>query len=794
MKYLCSILFLFFCNKASTQSLSVNTDGSTANASALLDVKSTTKGLLLPRMTKAQKNAIAIPASGLLVYQNSPDSVGFQYFDGTKWLWLQGDEDTYWAKVGNDIFNRNLDKVGVGTSTPLARLHVTKGFAGNPLTIPANRISLFEDDASNYIQLVSPDANETGILAGNASTLIKSGIVFAADSAVLIRTGGNNTRIFAAKTGLVGIGNTNPQSRLHVSNGNTSGALYATPSTVIFENSGFNFLQLMNPSAASATIMSGTELTTSRSSINFNPDSSIVFNSPGFANRMSVKNTGEVLVPGLLGVGTTVPQTKFHVSRGTVAGAAYNTTSTGIFESSGFNFLQLMNPSAASATIMSGTELTTSRSSINFNPDSSIVFNSPGFANRMSVKNTGEVLVPGLLGVGTTVPQTKFHVSRGTVAGAAYNTTSTGIFESSGFNFLQLMNPSAASATIMSGTELTTSRSSINFNPDSSIVFNSPGFANRMSVKNTGEVLVPGLLGVGTTLPQTKFHVSRGTVAGAAYNTISTGIFESSGFNFLQLMNPSAASATIMSGTELTTNRSSINFNPDSSIVFNSPGFANRMSVKNTGEVLVPGLLGVGTTVPQTKFHVSRGTVAGAAYNTTSTGIFESSGFNFLQLMNPSAASATIISGTELTNNRSSINFNADSSLSFAAGGFFTRMTILKNGNTGINTANPAATLDANGTFKLGILGTVNSAIIKNVVTIDVGSVAANNELDVVTAVAGVSTVGAVSVSPAINLPAGIIIAWARVSSPGNITIRYRNVTGSAIDPPSISYIIAVIQ
>ncbi len=600
MKYFYFLLLLFFYNQAIGQSLSINTDGSTASSSAMLDVKSTTKGLLLPRMTKAQKDAIAAPATGLLVYQTSPDSVGFQYFDGTKWLWLQGDEDTYWAKVGNDIFNRNLDKVGVGTTTPSVRLHVTKGFAGNLLTIPTTRVSLFEDDASNYIQLLSPDANETGILAGNASTFIKSGIVFAADSAVLIRTGGNNTRIFAAKTGLVGVGNTNPQSRLHVSSGTTPGALFVTPST--------------------------------------------------------------------------------------------------------------------------------------------------------------------------------------------------GIFESSGFNFLQLMNPSGASASIMSGTELTTSRSSINFNPDSSILFNSPGFISRMTVKNTGEVLVPGLLGVGTTTPQSKLHVSRGTVAGAAYFPSSTGIFENPGFNFLQLMNPSGASASIMSGTELTNSRSSVNFNSDSSISFNSPGFANRMTVKNTGEVLVPGLLGVGTTIPQTKLHVSRGNVAGAAYFTSSTGIFENPGFNFLQLMNPSGAAASIISGTELINNRSSINFNADSSLTFATGGISTRMTITKNGSTGIGTTLPAATLDANGSFKLGIVGTVNSAIIKNTVTIDLGSVAANNELDVVTAVANAGISGAVSVSPSTNLPAGIIIAWARVSSAGNITIRFRNVSAIPIDPPPTSYFIAVIQ
>ena len=63
-----------------SQSLSINTDGSTANASAMLDVKSTTKGLLIPRMTRTERNAIASPATGLMIFQNSPDSIGFYYY------------------------------------------------------------------------------------------------------------------------------------------------------------------------------------------------------------------------------------------------------------------------------------------------------------------------------------------------------------------------------------------------------------------------------------------------------------------------------------------------------------------------------------------------------------------------------------------------------------------------------------------------------------------------------------------------------------------------------------------
>ncbi|MFM6926286.1 MAG: hypothetical protein ACKOU7_12345, partial [Ferruginibacter sp.] len=69
MKQLLTIVAcIFFIVKTDAQSVAINTDGSTAAASALLDIKSTGKGVLVPRMSKAQKNAIASPATGLLVF------------------------------------------------------------------------------------------------------------------------------------------------------------------------------------------------------------------------------------------------------------------------------------------------------------------------------------------------------------------------------------------------------------------------------------------------------------------------------------------------------------------------------------------------------------------------------------------------------------------------------------------------------------------------------------------------------------------------------------------------------
>ena len=70
-----------------SQSVSINSTGAAPDTTAMLDVSSSTKGLLVPRMTAVQKNAIANPATGLLVYQTDGDE-GFYYYSGAGWLLL----------------------------------------------------------------------------------------------------------------------------------------------------------------------------------------------------------------------------------------------------------------------------------------------------------------------------------------------------------------------------------------------------------------------------------------------------------------------------------------------------------------------------------------------------------------------------------------------------------------------------------------------------------------------------------------------------------------------------------
>ena len=55
--------------------------------SAMLEVKSNTKGVLISRMTESERTAIKTPATGLLVYQTD-GSAGFYYHTGTEWKYL----------------------------------------------------------------------------------------------------------------------------------------------------------------------------------------------------------------------------------------------------------------------------------------------------------------------------------------------------------------------------------------------------------------------------------------------------------------------------------------------------------------------------------------------------------------------------------------------------------------------------------------------------------------------------------------------------------------------------------
>ncbi len=74
--------------------VAINTDGALPDSTAMLDIKSTTKGILIPKMTKAQRLAIAGAATGLLVFQTD-EPAGYYFNAGSavapSWKSLSGE-------------------------------------------------------------------------------------------------------------------------------------------------------------------------------------------------------------------------------------------------------------------------------------------------------------------------------------------------------------------------------------------------------------------------------------------------------------------------------------------------------------------------------------------------------------------------------------------------------------------------------------------------------------------------------------------------------------------------------
>ncbi len=81
-----SIFFALLAFATTVRAQSVGIGTTTPDASALLDVSSTTKGLLPPRMTTAQRDLITTPAAGLVLFNSTTNSI--QLYSGSGWISL----------------------------------------------------------------------------------------------------------------------------------------------------------------------------------------------------------------------------------------------------------------------------------------------------------------------------------------------------------------------------------------------------------------------------------------------------------------------------------------------------------------------------------------------------------------------------------------------------------------------------------------------------------------------------------------------------------------------------------
>jgi hypothetical protein len=232
MKKISTALLLFVLGTiltpaAFSQGIAINSSSAAPDNSAMLDVQSTSKGMLIPRLTSAQRDAISTPATGLLIFNTSTGSFWFK--NKTRWVELVDSTNTIWTQKDTSVYLNGNQNVGIGTSAPEVRLHIERG---SDVTLAGG----------GYLQLGASD-NPNLVFDNNEIQARNAGLA----TDLTMQLGGGN----------IGIGTSLPAVRLQISNGTdvgyeTGGYLQMGPNNatnLAFDN---NEIQARNAFAPSA--------------------------------------------------------------------------------------------------------------------------------------------------------------------------------------------------------------------------------------------------------------------------------------------------------------------------------------------------------------------------------------------------------------------------------------------------------------------------------------------------------------------------------------------------------------
>lgn len=209
MKVIISSICILLVISSYAQSVGIGT--ASPHSSAALQVSSTSKGFLPPRVSSVQRLSIATPLNGLIVYDTDVERL-YLYQDGV-WRFLINNE--VWASNTTSVYQGTLN-VGIGNSNPLEKLHVTGNIrlsgevftTGGGMTINNTTGTLTFQSAGvdkGFVQL-SGDNLRMGTHSSNTT------------GKMVIRTGGSDN-IFINSDGYMGLNIAEPLARLDL-NGN----------------------------------------------------------------------------------------------------------------------------------------------------------------------------------------------------------------------------------------------------------------------------------------------------------------------------------------------------------------------------------------------------------------------------------------------------------------------------------------------------------------------------------------------------------------------------------------------
>jgi hypothetical protein len=167
MKKVLLLLFVFLASFAKTQNVAINSTGATPNASAMLDVSSANKGILIPQVNLLSTTDIVTipsPATSLLVYNSNAAMTG----GGLGYYWWNG---TIWVGM-NQASNQTYVAYSTGGITSGAAFTLIPGMAIT-LTVPAGMTGKFIIHADVGLLTtsgVNPSGSDVAIYVNGAWT------------------------------------------------------------------------------------------------------------------------------------------------------------------------------------------------------------------------------------------------------------------------------------------------------------------------------------------------------------------------------------------------------------------------------------------------------------------------------------------------------------------------------------------------------------------------------------------------------------------------------------------------
>ena len=216
-KVLLSTFIIFNIQINIQAQIAINNDGAAPDASAMLEITSTDKGVLIPRITSSQRMYISSPATGLLVYDTDENS--FWYYDGNAWAEVGRDQTLTLSNDNLSISNGNTIDLSAFKQINSDGLILENGFA--------------VQDASQTSQGSMTAYNNTFLwqtfTAENTGTLAKVGFY-----------NGTTTPITLASTDAI----TNGQLKIFEGSDTSSTLLYAA--TINSTHSEWNYYDLSN--------------------------------------------------------------------------------------------------------------------------------------------------------------------------------------------------------------------------------------------------------------------------------------------------------------------------------------------------------------------------------------------------------------------------------------------------------------------------------------------------------------------------------------------------------------------